>query len=484
MRIELRDSNHPCATVERPSLRRSLPWADAFTVGGLMLATLLAAPSTARALPSFARQMNMQCIDCHTEFPVLNQFGRQFKLTGYTLSADPSQSNLPPIAVMLQPSFTNTQAPQAGGAAPGFGNNNNFAVTQLSVFYAGRLFGPYAENIFGKDVGAFANKFGIFNQTTYDGIAKAWHWDNTELRFADTGTVHDQSLIYGVYANNNPTMQDPWNSTPAWGYPFSGSGLAPAPDGGTLIDGGLSQQVAGVGVYTMLADTFYFDVGAYRTIGASLQNTLGIDPSGETQIAGLAPYWRFAMDKMVGDGRWEIGTFGLAADTYPGRVQSAGKDRISDIGIDSQYQVSRGPNDITALLSWIYERQNWDASYALGNTANPSDTLWKFKATVNYLYDKTFGATAQYFLLDGSNDTGVFSTSQIGSPISDGVVLQLNYLPFNKGGGPSFWPRSNVKFSLQYTVYNRFDGARTNYDGAGSNARANNTLYAEAWIAF
>jgi hypothetical protein len=225
-------------------------------------------------------------------------------------------------------------------------------------------------------------------------------------------------------------------------------------------------------------------VGAYRTIGASLQNTLGIDPSGETQIVGLAPYWRFAMDKMVGDGRWEIGTFGLAADTYPGRVQSAGKDRISDIGIDSQYQVSRGPNDITALLSWIYERQNWDASYALGNTANPSDTLWKFKATVNYLYDKTFGATAQYFLLDGSNDTGVFSTSQIGSPISDGVVLQLNYLPFNKGGGPSFWPRSNVKFSLQYTVYNRFDGARTNYDGAGSNARANNTLYAEAWIAF
>ena len=63
--------------------------------------------------------MNMQCIDCHTEFPVLNQFGRQFKLTGYTLSADPSVSNLPPIAVMLQPSFTNTQASQAGGAAPG-----------------------------------------------------------------------------------------------------------------------------------------------------------------------------------------------------------------------------------------------------------------------------------------------------------------------------------------------------------------------------
>jgi hypothetical protein len=60
----------------------------------------------------------------------------------------------------------------------------------------------------------------------------------------------------------------------------------------------------------------------------------------------------------------------------------------------------------------------------------------------------------------------------------------LNYLPMNKGGGPAFWTKSNIKFSLQYVIYNRFNGARTNYDGAGGNARNNNTVYAEAWIAF
>jgi hypothetical protein len=38
--------------------------------------------------------------------------------------------------------------------------------------------------------------------------------------------------------------------------------------------------------------------------------------------------------------------------------------------------------------------------------------------------------------------------------------------------------------SLQYTLYNHFNGAETNYDGAGANARDNNTLYLEAWIAF
>jgi hypothetical protein len=385
---------------------------------------------------------------------------------------------------MLQPSFTHTQAPQAGGASPGFGDNNNFAVTQISVFYAGRLFGPYAEALFGKEGAEIANKFGIFSQTTYDGVAKAWSWDNTELRFANTGTVRDQDVIYGVYANNNPTLQDLWNTTPAWGYPFSGSKLSQTPAVGTLIEGGLAQQVAGVGVYAMVANTFYFDIGGYHTLGAQMQRSLGIDPTGETQITGLAPYWRFAFTKLVGDARWEIGTFGLASDTYPGRDPSAGTDRIADYGFDTQYQVSQGPHDVTAMLSWIYERQSWDASYALGNTANSSDTLESVKATVNYLYDKTYGATAQYFLIDGSNDALIFSGSQAGSPTSDGFVLQVNYLPFNKHGGPAFWPRSNIKFSLQYTVYNRFNGARTNYDGAGSNARGNNTLYAEAWIAF
>ncbi len=450
----------------------------------LVLAAGVLGPPSARAVPSFARQMGMQCIDCHTEFPILNQFGRQFKLSGYTLSSDPATTSIPPLAVMLQPSFTNTQAGQAGGAAPGFADNNNFALTQLSVFYAGRLFGPYADQLFGKDVAAVLDRIGIFSQTTYDGIAKAWHWDNTELRFAETTSVRDQTVIFGAYANNNPTMQDPWNSTPAWGFPFSGSGLAPTPDAGTLIEGGLAQQVVGVGAYTMLADTLYVDLGAYHTIGAGLQNSLGIDPTGETQVAGLAPYWRLAVDRLVGEGHWEIGTFGLAAQTYPGRDQSAGKDRITDFGLDSQYQMSRGPHDVTAMVSWIYERQNWDASYALGNSSNPSDTLYSFKATLDYLYDKTFGGAVQYFLVDGSSDAAIFSGSQTGSPTSDGLLFQLDYLPFNKNGGPAFWPKSNVKFSIQYVVYNRFNGARTNYDGAGSNAQDNNTLYVEAWIAF
>ncbi len=464
-------------TAERLLSARFHRFPSARPAAALIAGILLLAPATTRALPSFARQINMQCTACHTEFPVLNQFGRQFKLSGYTAIADDSTAI--PLAVMLQPSFTHTATAQAGGAAPGFGDNNNYALTQASIFYAGRLFGPFL-----KSEDGLLNKFGVFMQTTYDGIGKVWALDNTEFRFASTTTISGKDANYGFYLNNNPTMQDPWNSTPAWGYPFTGSGLAPGPAAATLIDGGTSGQVGGLGAYLFVNDTYYLDVGGYQTLGTSLQKKVGIDPAGETEIKGVAPYWRLAMERTVGEGRWQVGTFGLAANTYPGRDASAGDDKIVDFGLDTQYQFSKGTNDLTAMMSWVSERQTWDASSVLGNTSNTSDTLQAFKATVSYLYNKTYGITGQYFSTTGTADSVLYGDSATGSPDSDGFVFQVNYLPFNKNGGPSFWPRSNVKFTLQYVAYNRFDGARNDYDGAGANARDNNTLYLEAWILF
>jgi hypothetical protein len=451
-------------------------------LGILASAAFLAPATICRAVPSFARQMNMQCIACHTEFPVLNDMGRQFKLSGYTMST--GQTDLPPLAVMLQPSFTATRAGQDGGAAPSFAKNNNFALSQASIFYAGRLVGPYASTWFSEDTAAVLNKIGIFSQTTYDGVAKKWAWDNTELRFADATAIDGHPASYGVYINNNPTLQDPWNSTPAWGFPLSSSKLATTPAAATLINGGLSGQVAGLGAYTMIDNHFYFDVGAYQTLSSDFQKSVGIDPAGETQVTGLAPYWRFAYTQPLAGGSWEVGTFGLAAATYPGRDSSSGKDHITDIGLDTQFQKSFGRSDITTTASVIFEHSQWDASQNLGNTDNASDSLREYKLTENYLWDKTYGLTAQYFATTGTSDAAAYSTSTTGSPNSNGYVLQANYLPFNKGTGPAFWPRSNVKFSIQYVIYNQFDGSTHNVDGNGRSAHDNDTLYLEAWIVF
>jgi hypothetical protein len=459
----------------------------AFLFLGLFSALLF--PSAAYAVPSFARQTGMGCTACHTAFPQLNSFGRAFKLTGYTMSN--TQSLLPPIAGMAMPSFTHTTKGLTPDDTPKtFRKNNNFALSQASGFWAGRLLGPYPDYFLGKEsaMASFLDKFGAFFQATYDGVAKAGSWDNAEIRFADSASIHNSNFVYGFYVNNNPTLQDLWNTTPAWGFPFSASGIAPTPAAAPLIAGGVAQQVLGFGAYTKLFSLLYLDIGGYRTLGPRTQRRLGVpreDVAGETQVTDIAPYWRIAVEPTWGPHSLEFGTYGMAANTFPGRTSHEGKDRIADVGLDSQYQYSDGPNDITVLLNLIYEHDRWHASHALGNTSHSSGWLWNFAGTASYLFDKTYGVDFQYFYVTGRKDADLFAEEdRTGSPTSDGFVYQLDYLPFNKGGGPAFWPMSNVKFSLQYVIYNRFNGSRRNFDGAGRNARDNNTLYLEAWFAF
>jgi len=50
----------------------------------------------AMALPAYARQMGgVACVTCHTHhIPILNEFGKQFKLSGYTMSSDTGPQKL------------------------------------------------------------------------------------------------------------------------------------------------------------------------------------------------------------------------------------------------------------------------------------------------------------------------------------------------------------------------------------------------------
>jgi hypothetical protein len=42
--------------------------------------------NNAEAVPSFSHKYGLSCSQCHSEYPLLNDFGRQFKLNGYVLS--------------------------------------------------------------------------------------------------------------------------------------------------------------------------------------------------------------------------------------------------------------------------------------------------------------------------------------------------------------------------------------------------------------
>jgi hypothetical protein len=427
---------------------------------------VLTMPIGAHAVPSFARQTSMPCTACHTNFPELNAFGRAFKLNGYLFSS--GESKLPAIAFMAQPSFTHTNKKQKPKPASHFNTNDNFALNQASVFYGGHIIPGY--------VGAFV-------QGTYDGVEREFAWDNADLRFAHTSSIAGQDVAYGVTANNNPTVSDLWNTTPAWTFPYSTSGLAPGPTAATLIQGGLAQEVVGLGAFGMWNDKVYVELDGYTSLSRGTLDALGPDPEDDPEIKDIAPYWRIAGQHSWDNNYLEVGTFGLYAATYPGRDKSEGADHTVDVGFDAQYQYSRDKHDVSLLTSLILEKNDWDASKQLGLSSNSHDSLYSFNLAPSYLYDKTYGLTVNYFSIWGDKNEDLYGT-RTGSPSSNGFIFQLDWLPLNKNGGPSFWPYSNIKFSLQYTLYTEFDGSSSNYDGSGRDAADNDTLYLQTWIAF
>jgi hypothetical protein len=251
----------------------------AVTIAAVLVIVLT--PRYAVSLPLYARQTGQPCATCHTAFLELTPFGRRFKLGGYTLGGGDWTG--PPFAVMLQPTFTNTQAAQQGGAAPGFGVNNNLAMQQISLFTGGRIT---------DDIGAFI-------QGTYDGVGHRFGWDNTDIRFAKSINFDGHTLLWGVTANNNPTVQDVWNTIPAWSFPYISSALAPTPTASTFIEQVYAQQVAGLSAYTFLDDKFYVEFGGYRPLSTNTQLALGSTPPVRARSAGplliggslLSPIW-------------------------------------------------------------------------------------------------------------------------------------------------------------------------------------------------
>lgn len=448
----------------RPALTRRLR-AEAGGYG-IAAAILLAGCPTARAIPIYARQTGQQCAACHTSFPELTPYGRQFKLNGYTFGG--GQSKLPPIAAMMVTSFTSTQQDQSGGAAPHFGKNNNFAYDFASVFYGGVLL-PH---------------LGMFGQITYNNIDKTVGWDNTEIRYAQAVDFAGSETIIGASLNNNPTLSDVWNTTPAWGYPWLASSLAPGPQARTLIEGGLAQQVVGFEPYIYWNRLLYVEAGGYRSLDGRMLDALGANPDPASPINGVAPYWRLALEPQWGAHSLEIGTFGLRAAMVPGGSIGFGTDHVTDIGIDSQYQYLSGVNGVTTEASLITESDRLDASYGLGNASHRKDHLTSLHLKASYYYNQTYGATLAYFNIHGSGDAALYGADSLSSsPNSDGFIGELDWMPFNHGG-PSFWPWLNVKFGAQYTYYLRLNGGTGNYDGAGDTATGANTLYLFAWLAF
>jgi hypothetical protein len=191
--------------------------------------------NTAHALPSFALQTGLACKSCHIGAfgPQLTPLGRAFKIGGYTQKSGDGWQSTFPVALMFLGSYTNTQQGQGMPAAQHYGPNGNFAMDQINVFLGGRIT-DYA---------------GAFVQGAFDGITSSFKLDNTDLRLTTPLSVDNTELRIGLSVNNGPTVQDPYNSTYAWGYPFASSALAPTPAAQPILAGTLLGNSLGATVY-------------------------------------------------------------------------------------------------------------------------------------------------------------------------------------------------------------------------------------------
>jgi hypothetical protein len=458
-----------------------------------LLLTLGLATPMAQAVPSFARQTGMACEACHTVFPELTHFGRMFKANGYTLDnlkqvrdIDATKqemlslATLPPLAAMVQvsESWLNSPLPDGTGG-PGHSQTSTVGFPQqLSLFYAGKV----------------APHVGAMIQLTYADDAGTIGIDNTDLRYANSLALQDErSLIYGVSVNNNPTVQDLWNSTPAWGFPYAASNAVVSPLAGTQIDGALAQDVAGISAYVMWNESLYAELGAYRSAKQGVINPITgaagpLDGTVSNVISGAAPYARLAYEYQWRRHDLEVGVYGATFKLFPGGGSvgapaslSGPVNEFKDTAEDLQYQFIGDEHLFSLAATHIHESMQLDASYAAGAVDNPNDDLTTTRVIGTYYFRRKYGASIMHFSTTGSVDAGLYPagpapgviTSANGSPDTRGWVAELNYLPW-----------LNTKLSLQFTKYTQFNGGDTNYDGYGRNAAANGGTYLLLWLTF
>ena len=411
---------------------------------------LCLAAGSASAVPSFARQTGQPCAACHVGGfgPQLTDFGIAFKLGGYTLAA--AGRPAVPVAAMVMAGVTRTKSSQDTAALDGrrldgsaLKGNDNATLAQASLFLAGRL----------------ASRLGIFGQLTYDGVAQHAAIDNVDLRAADTFTLPGgASLLAGLSLNNNPGLQDPFNTLPAWAFPYISSPVAPGPSAASVLDEAWAQKATGLVAYGQLDDFWYAELGSYRMQSVSMQKFFGIGAADRDPGALRSPlYARLAIRPSWSGGSLNAGVV-MFRTGYQADRSLPDTTRYTDLGLDASWrQLFDDSGQATALASVLHEAES----------GTPG--LTEYSLTASYYrpspWGGSCGASLQRFGVDAS---------ALGSR---GTRLQVDWTPTGSRPLQGLWDPS-VRIGAQLTAYDELGAQR------GHAATAADSLYLFAWLAF
>ena len=449
-----------------------------------IVSVLLWSPAS-YAIPVFAAQTGQPCTACHIGGygPQLTPSGRAFKIGGYTQMGGDGVLSQIPLSAMLLSSFSNNNTSIPGDqVARHYAANSNFAVDQLSLFLGGRV----------------NDYIGGLVQATYSPISNSGYLDNTDLRFTTTTDVHDTELRVGISVNNSPTVQDPYNTTFAWGFPYVSSALAPVQAAQPVLAGDFAGNSIGYTAYAWWDKSLYLEAGAYSTMSPWLLTRTGTN-YGAGSSQGQMPYLRAAYEWDWNDQAAHVGGLFLQSNLNPSVADRAtdgsnGRDSYTDFALDGSYAyLGDGTNIITTQGIFTHEIQNLSGSANSYNNANGTNvgagyTLDQIRLTGSYWYQNTYGLTLGWQKTWGPANPilyqpGELTGSNNSKPNTNAYIVEADWVPFGKDDS---WgaPLANLKLGAQLITYTQFNGGSTNYDGLGRSAAANNTLYLFSWLVF
>lgn len=424
--------------IASPSRRTRLSTAHAVrNLCSWLMPLALLFTANAYAVPSYSRQTGQECAACHIGAfgPQLTPYGVRFKIGGYTDSD--GKGGKVPLSAMVVGSVTHTATEDDSGKL------THADLDEASLFLAGKI----------------TSHIGSFTQLTYDGIEHHTALDLVDVRFATTKTIKGKDTVFGVTVNNAPTLTDPFNTLPAWAYPYVSSGRSAGAGGAEFAGiGGLEGAVLGTSGYVFWNDRVYAELGTYRALSPSALAKIGVGRDGSPGILNGSSYWRVAYTDDMRKRAWSAGIFGNNG-SLKDRDTGDTTSRFHDLGIDGSYQFL-GTRQHVATVNGSYIRERDSVA---------DDTLKELKLNASYHYRNTYGGSVGLFRANAAS----------GANDNSGYILQGDWTPWGKEDS---WraPWANLRLGLQYVGFSKVNDDT----GLRQKASDSNSLYFYVWTAF
>ncbi len=338
----------------------------------------------AEAVPPFTRQTGTACLGCHYQYvPLLNAFGRSFKLGGFTQTTqDAIKDEGLDLTTNLNLGVTIGSRLTYGSTSGQTGNNTgNWTVGGDASLFAGGRVAP--------DFGALVEMSGATGAT---GTIVA----NTKLVYShDFGGVNGGLVLYRTADGGAAYSMELWNTgsnqmNSAW---FSGGPLFFQRTGPAARNAEGLHLFAGNGL-------FFVNAGLFAPVDGTTSYNVGLN---------FADYYRIAITPTVGGMDLMIGVQGTAGRlTVNQGGAPTGPDAelrvdMSSWTVDAQAQMDVGgmPTQITAAYGAVP-----NISAVTGNCAaglcynNAGNDISGFNVTASMAFTKMFGVKAAYGLIN------------------------------------------------------------------------------------